>query len=135
MGGSKSPEGNDVLFKYATCYDSQPAGLAPSLNLYSGTVLGHKFVNSTTSLGQLIKLTDQNYPNNHEKTGNVLNVNNVEGPLSYIELHLEKASEEQAVIEVSIGAGGFPAHHANAGTTISKETIVVSKIEAQADYA
>jgi len=133
-GGGKSSEGNDVLFKYATCYDSQPAAAAPSLDLYSGTDLGGKFINSTTSLGQVIKLTDQNYPNNHEKTGNTLNVNNVEGPLSYIELHLQKDTDAQAVLEVSVGAGGFPAHHATPGTTISKETIVVSKISAEANY-
>merc|ERR1719238_1899749 len=100
VGAGKHSEGNDVLFKYATCYDSQPAGLAPSLDMYSGTSLGGKFINSTTSLGQIITLTDQNYPNNKERTGNTANTHNVEGPLSYIELHLEKATDAQAVLEV-----------------------------------
>merc|ERR1719271_1293937 len=53
-------EGNDVLFKYATCYDSQSAGLVPSLDLYSGTVTGQKAVNATSSLGQQITITATN---------------------------------------------------------------------------
>jgi len=123
-------EGNDVLFKYATCYDSQSAGLVPSLDLYSGTVTGQKAVNATSSLGQQITIT----ATNNERNGNTADANNVEGPLAYVKLHLEKATALEAKIEVSVSAGNFANAPTTPGTIISKETISVQKITPTTNY-
>jgi len=120
--------GNDVLFKYATCYDANPAGPVDSMNLYgakapnTGSTVGGKKINSTSTLGQTILVG----------TSGSLQF----GPLTYIELHLEKPTDADAVIEVSIGAGGFPdAPTANQGMKLCNETIIVSKITpGQTDY-
>jgi hypothetical protein len=145
--------GNDVLFKYATCYDANPALSAPSLDLYSGTDQpSGKEINSTSSLAQKIRIGAGS------GTGSSAHGNSEDGPLAYLELHLTKATKEEARIEVSICAGqkalgvagsqpgdaGLSANRAAAdptgfcaassGTIISKETIVVSKINPTVDY-
>jgi hypothetical protein len=108
--------GNDVLFKYATCYDSIPAGLVTSLDLYTGTTTGFKYINQTCVPGQKFTISG---------------ADNMDGPLSRVELHLEKASKESAVLEVSISAGNFRAY---GGSLITFETITVSQIDAATDY-
>merc|ERR1712054_117513 len=123
-------EGNDVLFKYATCYDSQPAGLVPSLDMYSGTTVGGKKVNATSTLGQKITLT----ATSNERNGNTADGNNVEGPLAYVQLHLEKPTATEATIEVSVAAGNF-ASSPTPGTIVAKETISVGKISPTTNYA
>lgn len=111
-------EGNDVLFKYATCYDAQAAGLVPSLDMYTGTTLGSKAINSTSTLGQPITLSAA-----------------AEGPLTYLKLHLEKTTDSgEAIIEVSVAAGNY-ASAATPGTIVAKETISVGKITATVDNA
>jgi hypothetical protein len=107
--------GNDVLFKYATCYDANPAQSSPSLDLYSGTDQNARAVNRTSTLGQKISLTGREGLVNHDDT---------DGPVAYLELHLYKASQGEAEIEVSISSGDM-----HTPTVISKETIVVSKID------
>jgi len=148
--------GNDVLFKYATCYDANPAGKPNSLNLYGGTDQADgKVINSTWTLAQKIRVSAGS------GTGTSAHGNLEDGPLSYVELHLTKASAPEARIEVSIcagqialntgGAGGQaadrdPTHDTGfctgagtgngvtGGQIISKETIIVSRIDATTDY-
>jgi hypothetical protein len=140
--------GNDVLFKYATCYDANPAQKSASLNLYSGTNQpSGKLINSTSTLAQKIRIGAGS------GTGTSAHGNMEDGPLSYLELHLTKASKEEARLEVSIcsgqaalnsgGQGGQSANRpagdatgfcaAGTGSIMSKETIVVSRIDSAAN--
>jgi len=110
--------GNDVLFKYALCYDSNPAGAVPSLNLYGTTPTGGKFLNASAVLGQKIK---------------ILSTDNKDGPLSHIQLHFEKATQDETRLQIEICAGAFCA---NGGVSIAKEVVSVSKIvPAASNYA
>jgi len=135
--------GNDVLFKYATCHEGQPAGEAPSLNYYPSPPAdtGSRPITNVQSLGQEIYLADVNYRgpdngavvnNNKEKTtgSNTLNANNVEGPLSYIQLHLEKASKEVATIEVTISSSNYKYL---GGQVAATEIISISRLDAGTD--
>jgi len=132
--------GNDVLFKYATCYDANPAKPAVALNLYTGTTSGSKYINQTTSLGQKISM-----PEIFNTGANVDNVNDGLdfGPLTYMEFHFEKASEPEARLEVTIvssctSSGNLcqtPAGFSGNMETIATETIVISKIASAVDYA
>jgi hypothetical protein len=108
--------GNDVLFKYATCYDANPAGEVASLNTYGTAAVGGKFLNSTAFLGQKIKQLG---------TGVGTAANNRAGPLVQMAFHFEKATDPEAVVRVKICAGSFCAY---GGTSIAEETVIVSKI-------
>jgi len=120
---AEASEGNDVLFKYSTCYDAQPAEAVPSMDLYPSpsAYIGAKVINSSQALGQKIKFADMNYKgqgvpdNNDERVAGtgagvfVKNPDNVAGPLAYLQLQLEKPTQLEATLEVAVYAGNFKA--------------------------
>jgi len=119
-----------VLFKYATCYDANPAKAVDDLNLYAGTTTLGKAINSTSTVGQQITIGTS--------AADELQA----GPLSYIELHLKKLDQDESTLEVSVLSGGWSYSTSSVvnagntpGTVIAKETITVSKIEDTTDYA
>jgi len=152
-GSQTFGRGNDVLFKYATCYDANPAEAVPSLDYYGGTIVGTKYINSTESAGQELLMKDMNYHrraadgwtdvgswdntkivnNNVERSadGSTIDANNVAGPLAHIQLHLEKDSSAEAVLEVMVSSSNFVSA---GGIKLSSETIVVSKIGPATGY-
>jgi hypothetical protein len=119
-------EGNDVLFKYATCYESQKAGEykdgitpEPSFDLY-----GNGATDASTTLVSNFFVV-QRFKIDKSK--------NLEGPLSHVQIHLEKPTSEVAELEVNITANGLgtPVANANAisgGTVLASVKIHVHRI-------
>merc|ERR1719440_1221023 len=102
--------GNDVLFKYATCYDANPAGLASSLDLYGTTPTSQLVLNSTLyPYAQKITITGDTQT----------------GPLSRMQFHFEKPTDLEAKLKINVCAG---AACVAGGTNIAEETVLVSKI-------
>jgi len=110
--------GNDVLFKYATCYDSNPAGSVPSIDKYGASATGQKTFNASSVYGAKFK---------------ILAADNKDGPLTALDLELNKPGNEATTFEVKICAGDFCE---KGGQSMSAATIIVSKIvPANVDYA
>merc|ERR1719399_120272 len=86
------------------------------LDLYAGTTGGSKAINQTSTLAQKISITVTGGSDAHRSA--------TDGPLSYMELHLTKGGNAESRIEVSIFSGV-----AYTGQVITKETIIVSKID------
>jgi len=103
--------GNDVLFKYATCYDSNPAGGVPSMDYYGTAATGYKMFNASSVYGTKFRMLDSD---------------NKDGPLTALDLELVKQSEPHTTLEVKVCAGDFCER---GGHLAAAETIVVSKIE------
>jgi hypothetical protein len=125
-GLAGSSEGNDVLFKYATCYESQKAGeyedgaSHASFDYYpTGTpTAGSELLTMGTAMVQRFQIAKSL---------------NLEGPLSHIQLYLTKASSEVQELEVNITANGgnLPAASATAvtgGTVLASVKIHVHRI-------
>jgi hypothetical protein len=109
----------------------------------SANNLGSKKVNSTQTLGQKIQFAATHWvdgsssDNNHEQItdsgARVPNPNNVEGPLVMVRLHLEKATQLETQIEVSVRAGGLEAD--STSYLMAKEVVRVSQIsQGRNDY-
>lgn len=110
--------GNDVLFKYATCYDSNPAAPVSSLDYYANTPTGGIILNSTAyPLGAKITITGDTET----------------GPLSHIQFHFQKATDAEAKLKINVCAGTFCAA---GGINIAEEVVLISKIvPANPNYA
>jgi len=145
-GSATNPDtaGNAVTFKYATCYDANAATAVPSLNFYVGANVADKTITAVQSVGQTIQMADMNYRdasgilntvgNNNEKFplgSETLNPDNVAGPLSYIQLHLEKPSNAVTTLEVTISANKY---QDMGGTVLVTKNIILSKNLPVADY-
>jgi len=131
-GEAGQSEGNDVLFKYGTCYESQQAGEyknGAKARSFDTTVVNTACA-ANTCKGDHAGMTTAGLTGAGTGTstsgGTVLATNviatqkimikkadNLEGPLSHIQLHLEKASSDVSVLEVSLSSS----HDATAGST------------------